>query len=486
MTQAAYVGIAGAPPVLRVDNGNPEAIKYGKMWEHPEYRECAPGERLAETFLKIAHPAAGAECIDFGCGTGRGGVMLALLGLLRVTMVDFVRNSLDPGVREKLGEQNLAVLRFLKHDLEQPLPIHAPYGFCVDVMEHIPPDRVDRVLDNVLKAAQHVFFSIATTADVCGQLIGEPLHLTVQPAAWWREQFAKRDCEVHWMQEDDGQLGRLLIYVSAWAPGEKIVNAGVLNVEESEIRKNVAHNIAQGWTQAIPHGSNDLECIILGGGPSMAAFEDDIRAKRAAGMKLLTLNGAYNWALDHGLTPSAQIIVDAREFNKRFTKPIVDGCAYLIASQCHPAVFEGLPKDRTYLWHVASDPIKDLLDAQYDYWQSIPGGSSVLLRAIPLMRMLGYSKFHLYGCDSCVPKDDVKRHHAYAQLENDAGVSLPVTLSSGRIFYAHPWMISQAQEFITLIQRMGDVFDLEIYGDGLLAHILETGASLPEPAELTS
>ena len=485
MTQAAKLGLVGVPPTLRIGAGNPEALKYGRMWEHPEYRQVAPGEDLAALFLRVARPKAGAQVVDFGCGTGRGAVMLALLGLLKVTMVDFVRNCLDPGVRDMLGPRG-DVLTFLKHDLEQPLPIHSQFGFCTDLMEHIPPDRVDRVLDNILKASQHVFFSIATKADVCGQLIGEPLHLTVRPAAWWREQFAKRDCVVHWAQDDEGALGRLLIYVTAWVSGEDLTKSGVLNVEEREIVEHVKHNIAQGWAQAMPHDPNDFECVVLGGGPSMATCEDDIKAKRAAGMKLITLNGAYHWALDHGLTPSAQIIVDAREFNKRFTKPVVDTCVYLLASQCHPAVFEGLPKDRTYLWHTNPEPIRALLDAQYDLWQSIPGGSTVLLRAIPLMRMLGYSKFHLYGCDSCVAPEDVTRHHAYAQPENDGGIVLPVTLSDGRIFYANPWMVSQAQEFVALIQRMGDLFDLAIYGDGLLAHILTTGAALPEPGPVLS
>ena len=46
----------------------------------------------------------------------------------------------------------------------------------------------------------------------------------------------------------------------------------------------------------------------------------------------------------------------------------------------------------------------------------------------------------------------------------------------GKIFYCNPWMVSQAQEFITLIEHLGDEIELEIYG-GLLRHILEIGAT---------
>ncbi len=61
----------------------------------PEYRVVAPGEHLAQQFLAQARPRKGASVIDFGCGTGRGALMLAVLGGLNVTMVDFARNCLD-------------------------------------------------------------------------------------------------------------------------------------------------------------------------------------------------------------------------------------------------------------------------------------------------------------------------------------------------------------------------------------------------------
>ena len=469
----AKSSMEGAPPVIEIGQGNREAAKYGALWERAEYRAVAPGEGLAQVFLQQARPRRGAEVLDFGCGTGRGALMLAVLGGLKVTMIDFVRNCLDPEIAEALTTQAHA-LSFIKADLEQPIPVVAEYGFCTDVMEHIPTDRVDRVLDNILHAAQHVFFSIATTEDKCGALIGEPLHLTVQPYSWWLRKLSERDAVIHWSKEEAGSV---LFYVTAWRTGPDVVKTGVLNVEEEAVRANVRHNIAQGWEQVHPHPTNDVECMIVGGGPSLAAFEAEIKQKRAEGVKLITLNGAYNWALEHGLTPSAQIIVDARAFNARFTRPVVDGCKYLIASQCDPGVLEGLPKDRTLLFHTMSGLIADLLDAQYGgEWHAVPGGSTVLLRAIPLLRMLGFKRFHLYGTDSCLTDG---AHHAYAQPENDKGMVLPVTTNpGGRIFYCHGWMISQAQEMLDLIRILGDEIELAIYGDGLLAYLLRTGAGL--------
>jgi len=93
--------------------------------------------------------------------------------------------------------------------------------------------------------------------------------------------------------------------------------------------------------------------------------------------------------------------------------------------------------------------------------------------------MLGFKRFHLFGCDSCIEED---KHHAYEQVENDGQLVMPVNVS-GKIFNCNPWMVSQAQEFIDLIKMLGDEIELEIYG-GLLHHILESGASYADIKEI--
>jgi hypothetical protein len=154
---------------------------------------------------------------------------------------------------------------------------------------------------------------------------------------------------------------------------------------------------------------------------------------------------------------------------------------------------EGLPQERVFLWHTAVDTIRDLLDAEREFWIGTPGGSTVLLRAIPLLRMMGFKKFHLYGCDSCILDFNEETavsepvavqaakylHHAYSQPENDGVPVIPVIVQ-GRTFYCHPWMISQAQEFMDLIKVFGNEIELNVKGNGLLAWILESGAKLAD------
>lgn len=457
-----------------------ERYKYEQMWQHDEYRVVAPGEDVVNEFLAQAKPRKDATVIDFGAGTGRGAIALALFGCLKVKMVDFASNCLDPFVRDALKTQDHA-LSFTQHDLTLPFPTDftAEYGYCTDVMEHIPPHQVDQVLANVLHTAQHVFFQISCVDDVCGKIIGHPLHLSVHPYEWWLKKLQQFDAVVHWSQDCQSHC---MFYVSAWLQGKDFVNAGVLNTGEEELLANVKTNVANGWKQALPHQANDIEVAILAGGPSLNEHLDEIQYLKSQGAKIVTLNGAYNWAQAHDLWPVSTIVVDAREFNKRFTHPVDERNLYLIASQCHPMLLDGLPKERTFLWHTNVNAIREILDAQYEQWYNTPGGTTVLLRAIPLLRMLGYRRFHLFGADSCVrtrSEDNsvYAEHHAYTQIENDRDLVVPVTCGD-RIFQCHPWQIAQATEFMGLVKVFGDEVELEIYGDGLLAHIVNTGAKL--------
>src|ERR1019366_3960016 len=111
---------------------NPEQSKYERMWARDEYRAVAPGEHWALTFLEQAHVEKDAEVIDFGCGTGRGGLQLALFGSMKVTLLDFVDGCLDVDVAEACKTQPTRI-KFVQADLTKTMPVNAAYGYCTDV-----------------------------------------------------------------------------------------------------------------------------------------------------------------------------------------------------------------------------------------------------------------------------------------------------------------------------------------------------------------
>lgn len=176
-----------------------EEDKYAELWRHPEYRDVAPGELCAETFLELVKPDS--LVIDFGCGTGRGALKIREAGL-EVLCLDLTDNCRDV---EALS------LPFRQHDLTEPIDfIEARYGYCTDVMEHLPTEDVDTVLSNIMRAAETVFFQISTVPDNFGGVIGKELHLTVKPAAWWRERFRMLGYSVRW-EKDQGSSVNFIV-----------------------------------------------------------------------------------------------------------------------------------------------------------------------------------------------------------------------------------------------------------------------------------
>jgi SAM-dependent methyltransferase len=161
-----------------------ETAKYERIWGYEEYAVCSPGEDLVEAFLEIARPAPGASVIELGCGTARAGLALRSAGLA-VTLLDLTDAGLDPAARVELAD------KLIKAPLWGHWPGDYDFGYCVDVMEHIPPEYTMLVLDRIMARCRRAFFQICLIQDGFGRLIGEPLHLTVMPFQWWRDRLAE-------------------------------------------------------------------------------------------------------------------------------------------------------------------------------------------------------------------------------------------------------------------------------------------------------
>lgn len=488
------VGFQGKPPTVGVTNV--EKDKYTKLWKKfPQYRKVSPGENIAEYYLHKVNPPKGSKIIDFGCGTGRGGLKLYQAGM-DVVLTDFVPKCLDKKVRKAINKSNGSnSIRFVEHDLNSRSKELAIYGYCCDVLEHIPEAQIDIVIQNLTEATQNCFFMIHTQEDKCGELIGDTLHVNQQEYKYWAAKFAENDVTILWSEK----LGHSVIfYVTAWSANEKYPWSEEINTTPKVVRENILANSKLRFKSIQPHEVDDTkEVMLLGGGPSLNDFKDEIIEQREAGMPMITTNGSYNWAIRNGIAPSAQLVIDSREFNKKFLRPLEDDtvdlskCVYFIASSCHPALFEGMPEDRTYFWHVALS--KETLPAiregfgeelTPDGWWSCPGGSTVILRAICLLPFLGYVKQHIYGFDSCVSGDG-SEHHAYAQPENERANLIPMVVDGvgdipSRMFMCHPWMLSQAKEFTDMVPMLGQHLSLDIKGDGLISHIIKTGAQAPK------
>jgi len=157
-----------------------ERGKYEAIWGFDQYRQNSPGLVNVNRFMDLIKPPVGRSLIDFGCGDGRAGLEFDKLGL-KVTWLDLTDAGLVPEVERK---------RFIQAPVWQRLPFQYDYGFCCDVLEHLPTEYVMLAVARMAAACDTLWLQIALRADEFGQLVGEPLHLTVRTFRWWVERLA--------------------------------------------------------------------------------------------------------------------------------------------------------------------------------------------------------------------------------------------------------------------------------------------------------
>lgn len=156
-----------------------ERLKYEQAWAIPEYANHSPGEEICELFEEMCSPRG--TVIDLGAGSGKGALALDALGL-DVTMLDLTFDGCQTG-------------KF--HRIETSLwgkwsrPLGWDWGYCTDVMEHIPVEYTMLVLDRIMANCRSAFFHICLIPDGFGKAIGQPLHLTVMPFEWWRDKLGE-------------------------------------------------------------------------------------------------------------------------------------------------------------------------------------------------------------------------------------------------------------------------------------------------------
>jgi uncharacterized Rossmann fold enzyme len=226
-------------------------------------------------------------------------------------------------------------------------------------------------------------------------------------------------------------------------------------------------------------------CVIVGGAPSMLEHLADIRFHgRHKKTRVITVNNAWRVLMERGVTPHAHVMLDARPENAEFIKGMPSSIRLLLASQCHPDVFDAAVANgnEIALWHCGygdNDALWKVLEPYTDTHPIIlvPGGGTVGLRAMWLATFSGFRTLRIYGMDSSYAEDG--SHHAYAQALND-GEQVIEVVRGGRKYRCALWMTRQAAEFEQTWRDLRTWTDFEgkpapvsifVHGDGLIPDI---------------
>jgi 2-polyprenyl-3-methyl-5-hydroxy-6-metoxy-1,4-benzoquinol methylase len=124
------------------------------------------------TIAQITSNANINSILDFGCGEARCWSDFNLKELFDIKKYDLY----DP------GREEYSVLPDKKYDMV----------ICIDVLEHIPENLLDTVLEQIITRTNKVFFCTISTR-LASKILsnGQNAHATVKPRAWWIEKLGK-------------------------------------------------------------------------------------------------------------------------------------------------------------------------------------------------------------------------------------------------------------------------------------------------------
>jgi len=124
----------------------------------------ASGHRWADTVASIAEALKTTDVLDYGCGK-----QTLKKKLPYVTGYDPCIDGLDD------------------------MPSPATLVVCTDVLEHIEPECVDEVLDDLKRVTGSTILAVITPVAALKTLPdGRNAHLTQEPAEWWLPKFFAR------------------------------------------------------------------------------------------------------------------------------------------------------------------------------------------------------------------------------------------------------------------------------------------------------
>jgi hypothetical protein len=144
----------------------------------------ADGHKFAEIVLQYARETEAATVLDYGCGEQT--LAAALKPHIRIL-------GYDPGI---VGRD--------------AAPKPCDLTVCLDVLEHVEPDRLDKVIDHIFRVtAKAAFFAIATRPANTILPSGRNAHLIIEPAEWWADKITQAGFKVDRQETKEGRETRI-------------------------------------------------------------------------------------------------------------------------------------------------------------------------------------------------------------------------------------------------------------------------------------
>lgn len=245
----------------------------------------------------------------------------------------------------------------------------------------------------------------------------------------------------------------------------------MFNVAEG-IPSYMESSIARGLPAFMPAlCRNDGTFIVVGSGPSLAEFPEEIKRQKEMGRPICAVKGAHDWLIQNGIEPDLFVSIEPRD-RRNNVQLKSENTAYLLASRCAPELFDHLCETapgRVFIWHAASNEDENAVLRKHEIKFAIGGMSTSGLRSVNIGYMMGFRKFIFYGMDSCNAPDGVTKR-IDGSLTGQT-INVIVGGEGGREFTCNVAMAKQAEDFQFLYTAMPDI-EIESKGDGLITAII--------------
>jgi hypothetical protein len=187
---------------------------------------------------------------------------------------------------------------------------------------------------------------------------------------------------------------------------------------------------------------------------------------------VMACNRAHDWLIAHGVVPKWTLFMDAAEVIADMVTPRHD-VTYLVASRCHPALFEKLEGYKVVVWHCAGDEaaLRLLSEAftQEAMEPLVNGGTATVTRAMVLAVPMGYSDIHIFGADSSFRGEHT---HLLKSLVPEEAIEVMV---DHKHFKTTGWMCGQVEDIKILCPDLAkEGVRITFHGDGLMQHVAKT------------
>jgi uncharacterized Rossmann fold enzyme len=177
---------------------------------------------------------------------------------------------------------------------------------------------------------------------------------------------------------------------------------------------------------------------------------------------VMSCSGSHKFLVDRHIIPTWHVEVDPRAHKVGLMGQPQHETTYLIASTCHPAVFDHLKEYSVQLWHVFDNDQEAQRILPTGEW-AVFGGCDVGLRAMALARFFGFTQLHIFGKDG--NEREGQKHASEHPKESPAESSF--VMYNNKKYFTTTGFFEAARQTFHELDQMPDVV-ATFYGEGLV------------------